>query len=248
MKAIMAMARHRVIGHAGGMPWHLPEEFRFFKKTTMGHTIVMGRKTYESLGKPLSGRRNIVLSRTMRISDPFSVVDNREVRPSSERPRGSEEGHRLKEELASEVKEYEESSDPFSVVDNREVRPSSERPRGSEEGHRLKEELASEVNRHGISALDSGVTVVQNLEALKKLNIPSEEIFVIGGADIFRLLLPECDELFITHVHRDVEGDTFLPPFEEDFEEGKIILENKDFTVYQYHRRYPFSAVDNRKA
>jgi len=206
MKAIMAMARHRVIGHAGGMPWHLPEEFRFFKKTTMGHTIVMGRKTYESLGKPLSGRRNIVLSRTMRISDPFSVVDNREVRPSSERPRGSEEGHRLKEELASEV------------------------------------------NRHGISALDSGVTVVQNLEALKKLNIPSEEIFVIGGADIFRLLLPECDELFITHVHRDVEGDTFLPPFEEDFEEGKIILENKDFTVYQYHRRYPFSAVDNRKA
>ena len=150
MKAIMAMARNRVIGVAGGMPWHLPEEFRFFKKTTLGHAIVMGRKTYESLGKPLPGRRNIVLSRTMK--------------PTSE------------------------------------------------------------------------VTVVQDLEALKKLNIPSEEIFVIGGADIFRLLLPECDELFITQVDRDVNGDTFLPSFEADFDEGEVILENADFTVRRYRR------------
>ena len=144
------MARNRVIGVSGGMPWHLPEEFRFFKKTTMGHVIVMGRKTYESLGKPLPGRRNIVLSRTME-----SVPE---------------------------------------------------------------------------------VTVVKNLEELKKLNIPSEGIFVIGGADIFRLLLPECDELFITHVHREVPGDTFLPPFEKDFKQGEIMLETDDFTVRHYRR------------
>ncbi|MBM3856612.1 MAG: dihydrofolate reductase [Verrucomicrobia bacterium] len=148
MKAIMAMARNRVIGVKGGMPWHLPEEFRFFKKTTMGHAILMGRKTYESLGKPLPGRRNIVLSRTMEPQE--------------------------------------------------------------------------------------GVEIVKDLEALKKLNIPSKEIFVIGGADVFRLFLPECDELFITQVHRDVEGDTFLPSFEAGFDEGEVLLSNDDFTVRRY--------------
>ena len=151
MKAIMAMAQNRVIGVAGGMPWHLPEEFRFFKKTTMGHAIVMGRRTYESLGKPLPGRHNIILSRTM---EP-----------------------------------------------------------------------------------QSGITVIKDLDALKKLNIPSEEIFVIGGANVFQLLLPECDELFITQVHREVQGDTFLPPFEQEFDEGRKILETNDFTVYHYRRQ-----------
>lgn len=150
MKAIMAMAKNRTIGIQGKMPWHFPAELQFFKKTTMGHTIVMGRKTYESLGKALPGRRNVVLSRTM------------------------------------------------------EALP--------------------------------GITVVKNLEAFKELSIPSQEIFVIGGADIFRLFLPQCSELFITQVHCDVTGDTFLPSFEEQFDEGKIILENADFTVRHYRR------------
>jgi dihydrofolate reductase len=62
MKAIAAMARNRVIGARGTIPWHLPEDFRWFKKTTLGGVVVMGRKTFESLGKPLPGRRNVVLS------------------------------------------------------------------------------------------------------------------------------------------------------------------------------------------
>jgi len=57
------MASNRVIGKDGKLPWHLPEDFRWFKKLTMGHPIVMGRKTCESIGRPLPGRRNIVLSR-----------------------------------------------------------------------------------------------------------------------------------------------------------------------------------------
>lgn len=153
MKAIMAMAQNRVIGLGGKMPWHLPEEFQFFKKTTMGHAIVMGRKTHESIGRVLPGRDNIVLSRTMQ-----------------------------------------------------------QRP---------------------------GITVVRDLEDLKKLQIPPENIFVIGGADIFRLLLPKCDELFITHVDRNVEGDTFLPLFEDDFDEGEIVLKTADFTARRYRRLYP---------
>lgn len=60
---IVAMAHNRVIGRNNAIPWHLPEEMRFFKETTMGHAVLMGRKTYESIGKPLPGRLNVVLSR-----------------------------------------------------------------------------------------------------------------------------------------------------------------------------------------
>ena len=62
-KAIAAMSLNRVIGNANRIPWHLPEEFAWFKKTTVGHILVMGRKTFESIGKPLPGRETIVLSR-----------------------------------------------------------------------------------------------------------------------------------------------------------------------------------------
>ena len=57
------MTAERVIGRAGSLPWHLPEDLAYFKRTTSGHPIVMGRKTYESIGRPLPKRRNIVLTR-----------------------------------------------------------------------------------------------------------------------------------------------------------------------------------------
>jgi dihydrofolate reductase len=62
-KAIAAMSENRVIGQGGKIPWHLSEDFKFFKKTTTGQVVVMGRKTFESIGKPLSNRTTIVLSR-----------------------------------------------------------------------------------------------------------------------------------------------------------------------------------------
>jgi dihydrofolate reductase len=61
--AIVAMTPDRVIGRDGTLPWHLPDDLAFFKRTTSGHPIVMGRKTYESIGRPLPKRRNIVLTR-----------------------------------------------------------------------------------------------------------------------------------------------------------------------------------------
>jgi dihydrofolate reductase len=64
MIAIAAMSGERVIGAGGKIPWHIPEDLKFFKRTTLGHVIVMGRKTFESLGKPLPGRENWVLSRS----------------------------------------------------------------------------------------------------------------------------------------------------------------------------------------
>jgi dihydrofolate reductase len=61
--AIAAMSQNRVIGRDGKIPWHLPEDFKWFKKMTTGHVLVMGRKTFESIGKPLANRITLVLSR-----------------------------------------------------------------------------------------------------------------------------------------------------------------------------------------
>lgn len=60
---IVAIAKNRVIGYENKMPWHLPAELQYFKRITMGHPIIMGRKTFESIGRPLPGRQNIVVSR-----------------------------------------------------------------------------------------------------------------------------------------------------------------------------------------
>lgn len=59
---VVAMARNRVIGRDNQLPWRLPDEIAYFKRVTMGHPIVMGRRTYESIGKPLPGRKNIVVT------------------------------------------------------------------------------------------------------------------------------------------------------------------------------------------
>ncbi len=74
LTAIVAMASNRVIGKDGKLPWHLPEDLKFFKATTLGHPILMGRRTFESIGRPLPGRRNIVLSATMAKREGVEVI------------------------------------------------------------------------------------------------------------------------------------------------------------------------------
>lgn len=74
MKAIVAMAENRVIGYHGKIPWHLSEDLKFFKSVTWGKAVVMGRKTYESIGRPLPGRQNIVLSRKQNIPSEKEVI------------------------------------------------------------------------------------------------------------------------------------------------------------------------------
>src|SRR6478672_4996623 len=66
-KAIAAMSLNRVIGAGNKIPWHLPEDFKWFKKMTTGHVLVMGRKTFESIGKPLPNRTTIVLTRSTEV-------------------------------------------------------------------------------------------------------------------------------------------------------------------------------------
>lgn len=71
---IAALASNRVIGAAGKLPWHLPEDLRRFKALTLGHPVIMGRRTWDSLGKPLPGRQNIVVSRSHRFEAPGARV------------------------------------------------------------------------------------------------------------------------------------------------------------------------------
>ena len=63
LSLIVAVSKNGVIGEKGKIPWHIPEDLKRFKKLTMGHHIIMGRKTFESIGKPLRGRHSIILSR-----------------------------------------------------------------------------------------------------------------------------------------------------------------------------------------
>lgn len=76
LSLIVAMDENRLIGNKNKLPWHLPADLAFFKRTTMGKPIVMGRKTYQSIGKPLPGRRNIVITRDAAFSAAGCEVAN----------------------------------------------------------------------------------------------------------------------------------------------------------------------------
>jgi dihydrofolate reductase len=126
---IVAMSLNRVIGRDNRLPWKLPADLRRFKRLTMGHCLIMGRKTYESIGRPLPGRTVIVLTRQPDYAPPGVLV-----------------AHTLDEALA----------------------------------------LAS-----------------------------GDEIFVAGGAEIYRQTLPLADRLYLTLIEREIAGDAYFPPLNE---------------------------------
>ena len=131
------MAKNRVIGRGNALPWHLPADLKRFKALTLGHPVIMGRKTFDSivsmLGKPLPGRDNIVISRSNGVRVPG---------------------------------QWPNASVRFA------------------------------------SSLD---------DALR--GIAADEAFVIGGAEIYALALPQADRLHLTEIGVDVEGDAFFPAF-----------------------------------
>ena len=147
--AIAAMSENRVIGRGSQIPWHLPEDFKWFKQTTLGHVLVMGRKTFESIGRPLPGRETIVLTRS------------------------------------------------------------------------------------GFS--HPGVTTATTLEEVEA-KVANRHAFIAGGAEIYRLALPRCSDLYLTLVKRTVEGDVFFPPFEEQFELAAELRDTPEFKILHYRR------------
>ena len=76
MNIIVAAAENNAIGYQGQMPWHLSADLKYFKATTMGHAVIMGRKTYESIGRPLPGRRNIIVTRDANYAIDPALLEN----------------------------------------------------------------------------------------------------------------------------------------------------------------------------
>lgn len=123
---IVAMAENRVIGANNAMPWHLPDDLRRFRALTMGHPILMGRKTHEAIGRPLPGRRNLIMTRNAQQDFP-------------------------------------------------------------------------------------GCEVIHTIEDALVIGQRSEALFVIGGAELYRLFLPLAHRIELTIIHRAFDGDTFFP-------------------------------------
>lgn len=128
---MVAMDENRLIGKNNKLPWYLPADLQYFKKVTMGHPIVMGRKTFESIGRVLPGRENVIVTRN----------------------------------------------------------------------HDYKVE---------------GCTILHDVSEIKTFaDTSEEEVFVIGGAEIFKEILPVTDRLYITQIHEVFEGDTYFPEINE---------------------------------
>ena len=154
---IVAIAKNGVIGRASGqMPWHVKDEFKHFKNTTLGFSIIMGRKTFETLGKPLKGRLNIVVSRNQNYKTDFEEV----------------------------------------VIK---------------------------------SSLQSAI------DYCKELN--PEKIFIIGGGEIFKQSIPLADEMIITFMKFDAEGEIKYPEFDSKQWKIEKIMDHELFEVFRYERK-----------
>ena len=137
LSIIVAKAKNNVIGKDNQLIWHLPEDLKRFKRLTTGHTIIMGRKTFESLGRVLPNRHHVILC-----NDAQMEID------------------------------------------------------------------------------DENVEILDDISKLDKYINDSEEHFVIGGATMYRLLMPYCTKMYITEINQEFEGDVSFP--EIDMNNWKI--------------------------
>lgn len=137
LSLICAIAQNGVIGRGNKLPWYLPEDLKHFKRTTMGKPVIMGRKTYESIGRPLPGRTNIVVTRNRNYE-------------------------------AEQVRVVDSLSDAIELAEH--------------------------------TAVIDG----------------SEEAFIIGGAELYKIALPLVDRMYLTLVHAEVEGDAWFPEITAD--------------------------------
>ncbi len=128
LSAIAATAAGRVIGKDNKMPWHLPADLKHFKNLTSGHPVLMGRRTYESIGKPLPNRTNIIMTRDINYSAPDCII---------------------------------------------------------------------------VNSVETAVSMANELDM--------DEIFVIGGAEVYRQLLPQIQRVYLTEIHHHFDGDAFFP-------------------------------------
>jgi dihydrofolate reductase len=160
---LVAMAKNRVIGRNNALPWQLPPDLRRFKELTMGHHIVMGRKTYESIGRPLPGRTNVIITRQAGYQVPGAIV---------------------------------------------------------------------------VASIDQALKVCS---AGKEVD---QEIFVIGGAQIYRQSLGLCQRIYITEIQQEFDGDTLFPELNQ--QEWREISREKHRLNDDDGLEYHFVALDRR--
>lgn len=160
MKAIASMDLNRVIGNKGSIPWRIPEDMKWFKSFTMGKTLVMGRKTFESL-PPLKGRNIIVLGNNF-----GPIVD------------------------------YYQS------------------------------------NIHKCDHLY--LRIPASFSLIADLTNGWPDAIVAGGAKTYEVLLPHCNEVYLTLVLDEYEGDTYMPEFESQFPNIETIKEAKNYWIIRY--------------
>jgi len=174
LSVIVAVAENGAIGKENRLLWHISEDLKYFKRTTQGCPVIMGHKTWLSIGKPLPGRRNMVLSR--------SLVKSQEA----------------------------------------------------------KHEISHADYRHIIP----GAELYASLEdALTDIHTSPDEIFIIGGGEVYRQALPLADKLYLTKVHLTVnDADTFFPQidpaqwkevFRESHNRGERFEHPFEFIVYE---------------
>lgn len=161
LSLIVAMSENGVIGRRGDLPWRLSADLRRFKRLTMGHTIVMGRKTYESIGRLLPGRTSVVVTR-------------------------------------------QENYDA------------------------------------------GGAVVANDLDAAIRLSSDDSEIFIIGGAEIYRTAIEQVDRVYLTCVHADVDGDTFFPVC--DWTQWSLVEESRHATDEQNEFEHSFQIYERINA
>lgn len=157
LSLIVAASENNVIGRENDLPWSLPDDLQYFKETTKGCPIIMGRKNFESIGRVLPGRQNIVITR-----QPEYAVE--------------------------------------------------------------------------------GCDVVGSLEEAIEVAGDAEEVFVIGGGEIYKQALPMVDRVYLTRVHADIEGDVYFPELGSEWQETSAEHHDADekhehaFTFYVYDR------------
>lgn len=182
-KAIAAMSLNRVIGVGNRIPWHLPEDFKWFKQMTSGNVVMMGRKTFEALGKPLPNRLNVVLTR-----HPIRL-------------------RRRHPELFGE-----------STLGIR--------------ARSLKKPYQFELPKMGTNRRTE-LRLETDFLRIDPAQF-STDVFICGGAEIYEQALPLCSDLYLTRVNREVEGDAFLPPFENRFRLVDTIRSTPEFSILHY--------------
>ena len=156
----VAVGENFAIGKNNQLLWHMPADLKFFKQTTSGHTVIMGRKTFDSVGKPLPNRRNIVITR-----DKTLKIDGVEV----------------------------------------------------------------------VNSLDDALSISKNEE---------KDVFIVGGAEIYRQALPKTNTLFLTTIHHNFEADTFF--LEIDKSEWKLVSSEQHKADEKNKYDYTFEVFERK--